>query len=113
MILAIYETAFKDCKFNIDPSTLNFYGSTNDYNYNDRESKNVISFRLEDHEATKEVVEKVKLTFRYNGNVDDYIKITDKFEDYESDKRPRITIIAENGMRGLKNPLSFSLYNPK
>ncbi len=110
MKLTIYESAFKNCIFDIDPASLNFFGAINGYDYNDPKSLNGISFVLNTPDLTATVVEEIKSTFRYaQSKPEDYIKVRDTFEDYESDKRPRITILVGNGSRGLKNPLEFNL----
>ena len=110
MNLVIQESAFRKCTFDIDPSTLCFYGATEGYDYHNAKSMNRISFVLQNSEDTDKVVEEVKSSFRYsNSNVNDYIKVKDTFESWESDTRPRITILERTGMRGLKNPIEFYL----
>lgn len=110
MRLIIFESAFKKCDFLIDPSTLYFYGSTEDYDYDNPRRMNSISFVLEDHKMTDQIVQEIKSTFRYsNSDVNDYIKVRTKFEDYEKDQRPRIAILERSGSKGMKNPLAFNL----
>lgn len=111
MILRIFDSPFKDCKFDIDPSTLSFSSSTDDYPYEHINSLNSISFVLSDPDTTQKVVKETKDAFKYNSNSDHYIRIRDKFESYESDKRPRITIFCHNGARGFRNPFTFELRN--
>jgi hypothetical protein len=91
----------------IDPSTLNYYGGTRDYN--DGKEDSSISFRLADPSKTAEVVELLKTALKLNVDKEKYVVGRYTFENYQTDKRPYIWSRLYGGMRGLANPSQFSL----
>ncbi len=110
MKLTIRETVFKDCSFDIDPTTLRFYGATEGYIEPPERYMlmNTISFVLANPEDTKSVVEDIRAKYSYP-DIDDHIKVQDTFEPYVLDKRPKIRIMGRSGSKDIKNPLSFYL----
>lgn len=95
----------------IDITTFSFCGPTIGYDHSDSKSNSTIGFVAEN---AHEIVKQIQSTFRHNIEYykpEDYIKVIDKFEDYEKDKRPRIVIKLESGCRGLTSPSSFNIRN--
>ncbi len=101
----------------VDITTFNYFGNTDYYDHNDPKSFNVITFKLEKHNTLSDsanadiVFEQLKSQFNLNTDyvkVETYLQMKTEFEDYESDKRPKIIIYFRNGSKGLVNPPYFS-----
>jgi len=110
-ILKLFCNSFNTIKVDIDVTTFNFYGSTEDYNYDDEQSFNSVGFTLSDISKTNEVFEEIKSLFKLNPEyckVEDYVKLRTEFESYRKDKRPRISIKFKSGHKGSTNPPEFS-----
>ena len=112
MNLLLHMSEFKGVTINsIDVTSFSYNGSTSDYDYNAHQSFNTISFRLLDSSKTEEVFEDLKSKFNLNlyyVKIEDYLRLRTTFEDYESDKRAKITISFRDGSRGISNPPSFN-----
>lgn len=112
MKLRVVTQAFKSLLIEgIDPSTLSFYGPINGYSASDNKDYSSISFVA--YNAVEQV-EKIRKSFQLNpehNKVEDYISVRTEFEEYRTDKRPRITIRLDNGLRGMRNPPEFHFGN--
>lgn len=106
MNLIISCNSFKQLKVEgIDISSFSYYGSTDDYDYNDIKSYNIIGFSLSDLTKTQEVLEFIKTKFSLNPemcDVEDFAWIREKGE-----KPPKIGIKFSNGSKGMINPPSI------
>jgi hypothetical protein len=94
---------------NIDVTTIRFYGPTNGYDYLDDKDHSTIGFVVENAE---QIVKNIQEGFKLNpehSTPDKYIWVKDRFDDYVKDKRPRIGVRLDNGLRGLSNPPSFEI----
>ncbi len=105
MYLQLLDSAVVD----IDPSTLSFSGHTEDYPYNDDKRHASISFRLTEPNDTEKIVDYLKKEYlKQRKGGDAKIKFCTLFEPYETDTRPKISVVLISGVRGMINPSSFS-----
>ena len=114
LTLRLMVSTFDTIEIEIDPSTFRYYGHTEGYSWNDPKTLSVVSFRVDDEEEMNKLVEEIKSKYKYNPDeIDRFYSTNTKFEDYESDKRPRINIKFPGGSRGMTNPPEFNFSIPK
>lgn len=113
-LLKLTTKAFETLKIEIDPCSLRYYGNTEDYDYKDKKSYNTLSFVLADSAKIEEVMTYIKGKFQLmNSDVNDYVTLRTEFDEYTTDKRPRITIWFKPGSKGWSNPPEFYLEDIK
>src|SRR5688572_10770220 len=111
MTMIIRCNAFKKIEVSdIDVSTLRFYGCTEGYDHKDPKSYNTIGFVVENAQWVCDQLkdEQFNLNREYT-KPEEWVWVKDKFDDYETDKRPRLCFKIQNGLRGMTNPPAFEL----
>lgn len=96
-----------DTKIMIDAETFTFYGHISDYPYDSGKLDSYISFRLLDDSAVNVTVETLRANLKMRVDKNQYVKLQTTFEDYCTDKRPKITVRLSSGMRGIASPAQF------
>lgn len=111
VILCLTGADYKDIEILIDANTIKWYGPTTGYNYPqsiDKEDCRLVVTPVEqDIDKLNILIASIKEAYRLNVDKDKYIKLYTKFEDYEKDKRARISLRLSSGAQGLKSPPEF------
>ncbi len=85
---------------NIDPSTLQFYGHTDGYDFKDGRAHDSISFKLQDGRPFEDVIAYLDKKYQLISTTPDMIT------PYKEENRIHIQL--PSGYRGLANPSTFS-----
>jgi hypothetical protein len=98
---------YNHVELDIDITSFSCYCPTLGYDYADMRDDVTISFRLSYPEESIHTLGVLSDSLKLNVDKAKYVILRTKFEDWESDKRPRFSVRLPSGYRGIVNPSEF------